>query len=271
MKYITAKPSPVFSGMIRQYWAMENCFPAGKQHIQRIVPSGLPEIIFYLSDRPVSRSNTGSITEHTLINGHLKAYYDLEISGELSLFTILFDPHGLSCILDIPIRELYDQSVPLRYLFKQDTARLENRLYEAGSFAERQEIIESFLLKQLALRSKKYHLPRIAQALSLINRSRGKIRIDALASEACFSRKQFERVFSQYVGTSPKQLLKTVRFQHAIELKSRKLSSSLTDLTYRCGYYDQAHMINEFRSLTGMTPTRYFENCEPYSDYFQVQ
>ena len=43
---------------------------------------------------------------------------------------------------------------------------------------------------------------------------------------------------------------------------------SLTELAYDCGYYDQSHMINDFKLLTGMSPRQYFSDCDAYSDYF---
>jgi AraC-like DNA-binding protein len=95
------------------------------------------------------------------------------------------------------------------------------------------------------------------------------VTIDSLAQMACLSRKQFERVFQDSVGTSPKRFLRTIRFQHAVDEKSRNQELNFTELTYKCGYYDQSHMTTDFRKLTGMTPKEYFSNCDPYSDYFQ--
>jgi AraC-like DNA-binding protein len=71
------------------------------------------------------------------------------------------------------------------------------------------------------------------------------------------------------VGTSPRQFLKTVRFQNALHTKFNQKSVSLTQLACDCGYYDQSHMINDFKSLSGFTPGEYFACCEPYSDYFE--
>jgi AraC-like DNA-binding protein len=68
---------------------------------------------------------------------------------------------------------------------------------------------------------------------------------------------------------SPRQFLKTVRFQHALHTRFKQQSLSLTQLAFDCGYYDQSHMINDFKKLSGYTPGEYFACCEPYSDYFE--
>jgi AraC-like DNA-binding protein len=35
-----------------------------------------------------------------------------------------------------------------------------------------------------------------------------------------------------------------------------------------CGYYDQAHMINEFRYFTGTSPAEFFKTSSPVPDFF---
>lgn len=269
MEYCIAKPSLLLSKFIKQYWAIEDCIHLNQKHTQRIVPTGLLEIIFYLSDRPVSDDIAKSISENTVITGHLNGFYDIHVLGKLSMFSIQFKPHGLSMFFDIPLNELYNQNVPLKYLFKHDTVELENKLNEGQSFNERVQMVENFLLMRLKKSKNRYNYLRIEHCISIINQKRGVVEIDFLASKACLSRKQFERLFSQYVGASPKQFLKTIRFQSSIHEKFKNRTINLIDLTYYCGYYDQSHMINDFQKLAGMTPKQYFNECEPISDYFQ--
>ncbi len=268
MNYTIAKPSFQLSKYIKHYWTFENCLSAGKEHIQRIVPSGLTELVFYFQDRPVAANKDQSGKDYSLITGQLSSYYDLKITGKISLFSIIFQPHGLSALLDIPIPELMNQNVPLKFIFKNDANELETKLFEAKSFKERIVIIESYFLNLLKDKVKNNSFERIQYSICKINQLKGLVDIDDLAFDACYSRKQFERIFSSLIGTSPKQFLKIIRFQHAIDKKSREKGLNLTELTYQCGYYDQAHMINDFQKLAGLTPGQYFRGCEPYSDYF---
>ncbi len=268
MFYNIAKPSVQLSRFIKHYWTLENCIPNGKEHIQRIVPSGLLELIFYIDNKPTSDSRNKSINDFTLITGQLKEYYELKITGKISLFSIIFQPHGLSAFIDMPVQELYDQNVPLRLIFKNDVDEIETKIAEAKTFAERIAIVEECFLRILKNKALNYSFERINSCINKINQSKGHFGIHELALEACYSRKQFERNFSNIIGTSPKQFLRIIRFQHAIDRKSKDKSINLTDLTYQCGYYDQAHMINDFQKLSGLTPHQYFNNCEPFSDYF---
>ncbi|MCF8362744.1 MAG: AraC family transcriptional regulator [Prolixibacteraceae bacterium] len=248
---------------------MESCVPNGMEHLQRIVPSGLFELVFYFGDKPepINRDKPGG--ENTLITGQLNEFYDLKITGKLSLFSVIFQPHGLSVFLDIPLQELYNQNVPLKFIFRDKVNELEYRLLDAGSFSERIEIVEKYFINLLRTKEIELSFNRMHDSVGVINRLKGNVNVDDLASDACLSRKQFERTFSGVIGTTPKQFLKIIRFQHAINRKSKSPNTNLTELTYQCGYYDQAHMINDFKKLSGMTPKQYFNACEPYSDYFQ--
>jgi transcriptional regulator GlxA family with amidase domain len=106
------------------------------------------------------------------------------------------------------------------------------------------------------------------RSVDLINRTKGNITVDCLASEACLSRRQFERIFLAYIGISPKQFLKIVRFQNAIFINHNSNAKSLTDLALKAGYYDQSHFINEMKELTGYTPKKLFYEEEIISDLF---
>ncbi len=247
---------------------MEHRVPPGGDYLYRVVPSGLSELMFYLGDLPESVDPGKVITDHSLLSGQQKEYYDLRISGALKLFSVVFQPHGLMVFFDLPLQEIFNQNVPLRYVLRDVVNELESALYEADSFSERKAIAERFLAGRLADSKKRYDFERIRCCMEIIHRSGGSVGIDSLASHACLSRKQFERVFQTHVGSSPGQFLKTVRFQAAIHGKALNPELSLTELSYQAGYYDQSHMNADFQKLAGQTPGQYFSTCDPYSDYF---
>lgn len=243
----------------------------GEEHIQRIVPSGLTELTFFLDGRPRSLNSNKNITENTIITGHLKDYYDIVVTGKLNMFSVSFMPFGVRMFLKkMPADELFDLNVPFRYLVADLADRLEDALFETNSFEQKVAITERFLGCLLSYDTETYELRRISNSMQLIKGSKGAIPVDTLSDAACVSRKQFERIFSSYIGTSPKQFLKTIRFQGSLHLKHVNPMMSLTELAYTCGYYDQAHMINDFKSLSGKTPGQYFKECEPFSDFFDL-
>lgn len=189
-------------------------------------------------------------------------------SKSFSLFSVVFKPNGLSQLFNIPISELCNKTIPLNYVIKTSLNNIENKLSLAVDITEKQHIIEQFLIELRNRREANYNFSRVQYILQIINKQKGIVDINSLSSEACLSRKQFERTFSFNVGLSPKKFLKTIRFQNAIHQKSIYPDISLTELSYLCGYYDQAHMTNEFIKLSGMNPKLFFKQNDLISDYF---
>ena len=82
--------------------------------------------------------------------------------------------------------------------------------------------------------------------------------VDRLASIHDLSRQQFARKFHAATGLPPKLYARITRFQALVHAL---LSNDVADwavVSSELGFYDQAHMINEFRAFTGRPPTIFF-------------
>ncbi len=269
MNYYTAQPSEKLKPYIKQYWGLENALKAGEQYRQRIIPSCLPELIIYLDHKPKAYTKNRSLEDNFLLNGQQNDYYDILISENLSIFSILFHPQGVSQFFHLPIIELLNNSVPLRYINKKLYDELESKLSVQNSFYAKVSLVEECLCKLLNDNKREFEFRRISDTIEHIRKAKGNIDIDTLAYHACLSRKQFERTFIEYIGISPKQYLKTIRLQATIYFKSKNEDTSLAELAYENGYYDQSHFINDFKSMTGLTPKQFFNECESLSDFFE--
>lgn len=270
MNYNFAQPSKKLKPYIKQYWGLENALKEGEQHTQRIIPSGLPELILYLDHKPIACTKNRSLEDSFLLNGQQNDFYDILISDNLSIFSILFTPQGISQFFSLPVNELQNNSVPLKYINKDLCTELEFKLAKENTFQQKVNTVEECLCKLLHNNEKGFEFRRMSDAIEQIRATKGNVDIDTLVSNACLSRKQFERIFSEYIGISPKQYLKTIRLQATIHFKSSHKNVSLTELTYENGYYDQSHFINDFKTMTGLTPKQFFDDCEMVeSDFFR--
>lgn len=81
--------------------------------------------------------------------------------------------------------------------------------------------------------------------------------VDELVRQSGISTRSLQRLFREYVGASPKWVIRRYRLHELAErLKAGEaLDGAQTALEF--GYSDQAHLINDFRSIVGYSPSRY--------------
>src|SRR4029453_14818882 len=88
---------------------------------------------------------------------------------------------------------------------------------------------------------------------------RGQISIDDIARQHGVSRKQMARRFSAATGMTPKVFARVTRFQALVHALLSSDVSQWVSVAPALGFYDQAHMINQFRGFTGSPPTAFFQ------------
>jgi AraC-like DNA-binding protein len=74
--------------------------------------------------------------------------------------------------------------------------------------------------------------------------------------------RQLERKSLDYMGLSPKMLLRIARFQRDLRMKSVN-SASWCDVACRLDYCDQMHMIRDFKAFAGEPPIRALKQIAP--------
>ena len=140
--------------------------------------------------------------------------------------------------------------VTLDDLWGRDAARLREQLGEARSWGAR------FALTEAAFARRQVSGPRVdpevAWAWAQIARSRGRIRIDALAAELGWSRRRLWSRFCAQMGLPPKRAAKLVRFDHAVHRLAA--GEDAAGVAAGSGYVDQSHLHRDVQEIGGMTP-----------------
>ncbi len=134
-------------------------------------------------------------------------------------------------------------------------------LYLAPGWRERFSILDAFILSRVA--SARPPSPEVTWAWSRLSRSRGRIRVGALAAELGCSRRHLNARFREQVGLGPKMVARIMRFRHASGLLAGDDGGRFAEIAQACGYYDQAHLNRDFRDLAGTTPGDYVAKSLP--------
>jgi len=195
--------------------------------------------------------------------GQITEYKEIFCQGPAQLIIIVFHPHGLNHLLNVPASELNDKVIPLTDLFDDVGQALQSAIAAADSLPVKLAHIEVFFRKMVS-NHRFAGDPLVNTALNLIQRHRGVLTIQQLTDIiGCHSR-QLERKFNTAIGLSPKHycnIVRTLGFVKSLQRATPK--PNLTRSAYDSGYYDQAHLIREFRKITGLTPSQYFKHSEP--------
>jgi AraC-like DNA-binding protein len=195
--------------------------------------------------------------------GQITEYKEISCQGPARLVIIVFHPHGLNRLLNVPASELNDKVIPLTDLFDGVGQALQSAIAAADRLSVKLDHIEGFFRKMVSDHPSAGD-PLVTTALNLIQRNRGVLTIQQLTGIiGCHSR-QLERKFNTAIGLSPKHycnIVRTLGFVKSLQRDTPK--PNLTRSAYDSGYYDQAHLIREFKKITGLTPSQYFKHSEP--------
>ena len=259
-KFQIIQPSKLLAPYIKQYWFMK--MDSVAQGSQRAIPAGSMGLVFNRGDKIYS-SFENCFQPRSHLFGQSTTYVDL-FFGTLDLIIIVFQPIGAKAFFKMPMNQLNGQNIAIDALSDPHIMELEDRLMNMNDNETCVHWIEEFLLKRL-YQFEEYNYKRLTSVIKSVNY--GENNVSALAGTACLSQKQFKRIFAEYAGLNPKEFLQISRFSKVTLTLQTQPQFSLNELAYECGYYDRSHLIKDFKTFSGYTPTEFLDNCDPYSDY----
>lgn len=167
-----------------------------------------------------------------------------------------------------PMSSLAGQILGLDDLFAG--AHLGERLAECEDWDARFDLLDRVLGERLA--SARPASPELRHALARLTASGGRQDIASLAAELGRSQKYLIHHFNQQVGLPPKRFARLLRFDRVVSHLRSGASSQQTkaagdawaELAARFGYYDQSHLVRDFRQFTGLTPTAARASLTPW-------
>lgn len=227
LHYREIAPSPAWASAIECFWTLR---ADNESPLHRVLPDGCADILL-----------AGGLDAV----GPMTRYRDHEVEAGRELFGVRFRPGRWTGALRVPGDRIVDAVVPLEDLWGERATGLRERLVNTPSAEERARLIEAALPAPAAPGP-------VERAIAFLERAEGVASVDELADEAGMSSRQFRRVCLEKTGLTPKLLARVLRFRHAAARVHA--AQSAASLALDCGYYDQAHLIRDFREFAGRTP-----------------
>lgn len=217
-------------------------------------PTPQHSLNFYPGDAAKSRQRNApflALPDCTIV-GPQTMKVDLALGTHHRFVSVAFHPGGLFQLLRVPLHELRDVPLAAAELLGREIDDVSEQLRAARHSLELMRLVEAYLLRKLNGATSS----AFAQAARLMVHDSTRMSIDQAAAFACLSTRQFERKAHAELGYSPKFFARIIRFSQAYRLKVNHPRQSWTTIGYQCGYYDQMHLIRDFKEFTATTPTR---------------
>lgn len=188
-------------------------------------------------------------------------FFDTEIpglntyDGKTSEVTIYFKPLGLNAFLEKNL-SFYKQSSVSEFSPYNDYNENMLRFFKLKNPQQKIAFLEEYLLSKL----KKFHHSFLHKIIhDILKEDSSTIKTSELAKRNNISRTTLNRQFALHLGISPNKFIKIARFRKAIDmLNEESKRGSLIDTAFLTGYFDQSHMVKDFKTLTGYSPKSFF-------------
>lgn len=263
MQYHEHQISEPLTEYIQSIWAMESENDEDIYPRSLIMPDGIVEIIFhYETPFYTWQNNNKFLQPKNFAVSMMKQYIEIASLGKTGFISVRFFPWGAYHFFDLPIQNFLDQTIDATTLWENDSKKIITELKTLSSLEERFKSVERFLLEKLKQHKKEE--TEADNAIKLIRKTKGSLTIEEVCAETGLSKKQLERKFLATAGIMPKAFSRITRFINICQNLDEQKDKTLTQLTYECGFYDQAHFIKEFKEFSGFTPKEFFEKEHIY-------
>ena len=254
MTYRKIYPSSSIKSIVQFFWEFEGDFCDSIPYEHSVTASIYPKLAFQYEGRMTQNNGQNQLFKSGF-QCQTNSFHQISACQKTGIFGVYFHSYAIPLLFNIPADRLTNYNIEISDLLGKEGEEVEERIMLCNSLKERIQIITEFIerkLKNVLTESK-----NIISAVNYIISSKGIIDIPELIESHFLSQRQFERKFKELTGFSPKMFSRIVRFEECIS-KAVSGRQSLTELTFASGYYDQSHMIKDFREFSGNSPKSYF-------------
>ncbi len=211
--------------------------------------------ILYSENKGVIVEKKGAPLTSDLICSYKKPI-KISYEGNISELTFYFKPLGLNAFLDKSLcsftTNFFANFVPFN-----DYEKTFSTILKETDLAKKIDQIENYWLLKL----KGFQHSFLNQVVTDLKDYQNDYSISDLAKKYKTSRQNLTKHFEANLCKSPSDFKKIQRFRNALKNNITKTSKdNFTSLSYDLLFYDQSHLIKDFKSLTGLTPKKFFKN-----------
>ena len=249
------KPGLPLSQYVELMWwiASDGTGPAR----QRVYPDGTMALVIHLKKSTVDffiDAEAYSVRVPTITGPYSRSFH-IDGSRPSSMIGILFRPGAARAFFPVAAHELHNIDIALSDLYPDDADRLLNDVCAADDEDARFAVLERYLCRRLR-EAMPIH-PAVRYGVGQLMREGGMANVRRIQLETGVSHTRMIQLFREHVGLTPKLFCRVRRFRAVLQGIGKGSPVNWAELAAECGYFDQAHLIRDFRVFAGMTPATY--------------
>jgi len=249
------KPAFPLSQYVEMIWrATRSGAPPSRQ---RVYPDGAMALVIHLN-KPTATYYVDGETHHIrvpLLAGAYSRSFHFDPSQSTAVLGIVFRPGAARMFFPVAAHELHNADIALSELYPGESDRLLNETCAATDETAQILAAERYLNEKLASAAPIH--PAVRYAVKQLSRQGAVRAVRDVQLDTGFSHTRFIQLFREHVGLTPKLFCRVRRFHASIGCIEKGMPVNWAELAADCGYFDQAHLIHDFRAFAGMTPVEF--------------
>lgn len=240
------EPAEPLRRYVEWYWLIDWDLPA--PYASHIVPHPAVNLTFQWDETEGE--------PYAEVNGVALGLYTRKLTGRGRVCGVKFRPGGFRPYApEAPVSRWTGRALPAEEVFPAATADTARAIVFLTDDHTRVAALDAFLL---ALPHTPDPQADLATALVRhIRTDRTVRRVGDFAQARGLSVRALQRLFSTYVGVSPKWCILRYRIHEALEHAGTRTDVDWATLAAELGYADQAHLVRDFTATVGVPPTAY--------------
>ena len=241
--------------------------------IDRFLPDGNVQLIFDLTNNSQYIYDNETLTEIQIcrkvwLSGFRTEPITIPSGIESEMLIVEFHKGKAFSFFNTPLYALKNLVVDAELVFTKNILDIREQLLDAHTVSQKFELLEERLVDICLNKIKENPFVEYLVSETILHPNHLKLR--SVCHEIGYSQKHIISVFKKYVGVTPKEFLKIIRFQKAIEQIEKYQRIDWVSLAFDCGFYDQSHFISDFKKFSGFTPSQYLRHKGETLNYVPI-
>ena len=227
---------------------------------QRVYPTGAMVLAIHLKN-PIMTffvDNEPQTIRVPLLAGPYSRSFEIDPSRSAPVLGVMFRPGAARLFFPVPAHELHNLDLGLHELHPGEADRLLNDVCSAEGAQAQILVVERYLTRKLKNAAPVH--PAVRYAVEQLSDAGGLRRIGQIRSDTSLSHTRLIQLFREHIGLTPKLFCRVRRFHAVLERIEKGMPVNWAVLAADCGYFDQAHLIHDFRTFAGITPGEYTQS-----------